>query len=58
MEQINTTDVLFRGGGENFLCFFARKAIDVHWGTVMRPYSLLLCLTKLRILTVFCWIKG
>jgi hypothetical protein len=36
MEQINTCDVLFRGGGKkNFMFFFpARKAQDVRWEVV------------------------
>ncbi len=36
MEQINTCDVLFRGGGKKNLMFFspARKAQDVRWEVV------------------------
>jgi hypothetical protein len=35
MEQINTCDVLFRGGGKKLDDFFsARKAQDVRWEAV------------------------
>jgi hypothetical protein len=38
MEQINTCDVLFRGGGKKLDVFFTpRKAVDVHWDTVPPP---------------------
>jgi len=46
MEQINTCDVLFRGGGKIKLdvFFFARKAVDEGWEVVgrmdvRRPFS-------------------